>query len=595
VVAPNAGGVAAARPEAAAAGRVELKTRLTWRSAFAFLWPPAIVAVIYGSVGRLGFFPTDEGLVLAYSYRILNGEVPHRDFISPRPLGSALLHLVDFAIPGPLFEVSRVIALGEFVAYSVLFAWLVYEVAPGRWSLAMTAGGAASVLVNLNRFPLMAWYTVDGLLLVAAGLLVVRTGVSRGSWRVIVAGFVLLGLAALTKQSFVPATAIGWLILWPRLRTESWGQRVRDLVVTGAYGAAPFILFVAAISALGGFTQMRHQLLGSALVYGASLVNPWLTGRDIIALTFLTATTALLSALAATTRANSPESMAGLARAILLTAVVVGASLSEQLGLRGDDWGTRLFWMAVAFCIVESVIRRSVDVVGVALIGTAWMSALSYSFFVPDLVAGSLGIYMVHRTWTGTRWPKVLGPRLGPAIASIALFAVTSYVFGVNRVQDVYLDRQGYQLTANLSGVSPTFGDISTNPETAQYLAQMKQCVRRFPARNVAILPENAAMYPALSLRNPFPIDWIWPYDVHGSESRILGTTDQLNRDGDYLVMFQTVDEPQIVNGDSLPPASAGSPIQAFTPIAAEIYARLNGVKTTCGTFLVVYEPPAAE
>src|SRR5205823_6618447 len=99
---------------------------------------PVMVAAVYATVGRLGFYPTDEGLLQAYTYRILHGQVPHRDFISPRPLGSALLHIVDFAVPGPLFEVSRVIALCEYAGFAVAFAWLLLLPRLGRAGVAST-------------------------------------------------------------------------------------------------------------------------------------------------------------------------------------------------------------------------------------------------------------------------------------------------------------------------------------------------------------------------------------------------------------------------------------------------------------------------
>jgi hypothetical protein len=67
------------------------------------IWPVAWVALIVAAVGRLGFNPTDEGFVLAGSYRILHGQVPHLDFISPRPAGSLVIHVLDFALfPLPL-------------------------------------------------------------------------------------------------------------------------------------------------------------------------------------------------------------------------------------------------------------------------------------------------------------------------------------------------------------------------------------------------------------------------------------------------------------------------------------------------------------
>lgn len=560
-----------------------------WRIAFAVVWPPVLVALIYGAFGRLGFFPTDEGLTLANGYRLLHGQVPHRDFASIRPVGSAVLHLVDFAIPGPLFEVSRVIALCEYVAYTMLFAWLVYQVAPSRWSVPLAAMAAAAVMLNLNRFPLMAWYTVDGLLLVGAGLVVVDRGVHAQSWRVIAAGFVVIGLAALTKQSFLPATGLGWILLWPRLRAASWPERARDVLLSGAYGALPFLIYVAVFVALAGFHTVRSQLLAVPPIYGMPLLYSWLPDRDLWVLLALCAASAVTAARTTYT---------GLARwlgpfvAAAMTAVAIVAALSQGLGLRGDEWGIRLFWMAVVYVAVSSLARRSIDIVGVAVVGTAWMASLSFSYFYPNLMGGSLAIYLVHSAWSGTAWPEIRWARLAPAVAAVAALVMTSVVFTATRTQDVYLDRQAGQLSSSLGSVSPAFGGIRTNTGTATYLAQMKACIDRYPARYVAILPENAAMYPALSLTNPFPIDWMWTYDVHGSEMRIAAAADDLNRTGDYLVLFQTADDSQIIESGSVPDATSGSAVYAFTPLPGQIYTRLNGTKTTCGSFLVVYSPP---
>jgi hypothetical protein len=55
----------------------------------------------------LGFNPTDDGYVLAQASRVLSGQVPHRDIASPRPLGSALLHVSTCFLPLPLFEATR--------------------------------------------------------------------------------------------------------------------------------------------------------------------------------------------------------------------------------------------------------------------------------------------------------------------------------------------------------------------------------------------------------------------------------------------------------------------------------------------------------
>jgi hypothetical protein len=575
-----------------------LAATAAWRTTLNVLWPPALVAVAYAAIGRLGFPSTDEGLMQAYTYRILHGQVPHRDFISPRPLGSALLHIVDFLIPGPLFEVSRVVALCEYVAYAVLFAWLIFEVAPWRWGVVMAAGTAVSVLVNLNIFPLMSWYTVDGLLLVAGGLVVVARGVRVDSRATILAGFVVVGLAALTKQSFVPAPAIAWLLLAPRLARASWGGRLRELFWTGFAGALPTLIFVGVISALGGVGAMRAQLLGAAFIYGRPLLSVWSPRQDLVPLALLVGGTALLTAGIERLRRRSDQGPLLLGLRLALTVAFLGVPFAGQLGSTGNEWGDRILWMAAAGWAVRAVLSRSFDVVGLALLGVAWMSALSYGFAYPNFVAGTLIVYALQRAWSGAplranapRHRPHLRLSVAPVAASILVLLVFGYLFVNVRSQDVYGDRPAAQLTATVDGVSSAFGGIRTNPETARYVVQMTDCIRLHPARYVAVLPENTELYPALSLDDPFPIDWMWPDDMRGSEGRILGTTDRLNASGDYLVLFQTIGEPDLVAGKPIPDATVATPIFAYTPIPVEIYSRLNGRRFTCGSLLAVYAP----
>ena len=556
-----------------------------WRFVLAAVWPPALVAAVFAAVGRLGFYPTDEGLVEAWTYRILHGEVPHRDFVSPLPLGSALLHTVDFLIPGPLFEVARVIALCEYVAYALLFAWLIYAVAPHRWGVAMAAGAAGSMLVNLNVFPIMTWYTVDGLLCIAAGFVLIQQGEARGSRLMTSIGFVVVGLAALTKQSFLPAPAFAWLLLWDRLRPVPWSSRIVTLVRTGLLAASPSLIFVAVISALGGLHELTTQLLGTGFVYGRPLASAWSPAHDLKTLAPAVAAAGLLTAFQ-----RRPGWLGPTCR-IALTALIAAVPLVTELGAHGSDWAIHLFWMAAVVWVVNTAATRAFDAVGVLLLGCAWMSSLSYGYAVPDLVAGSLALYMLHRAWSGYVFPARPMFNIAPAVAAVLLLATTAWLFDMARQHDVYRDRPASQLTAGLSTVSPAFGDIRTNPQTAEYLTEMAKCVRRYPARYVAILPENAAMYPALSLNNPFPIDWIWSEAIHGSEARILATTDRLNREGDYLVMFQTIGEPGVVNGPSLPAATLDSSPLPSTDLPGEIYSRLHGARSTCGPFLVVYSP----
>ena len=570
----------------------------------AIVLPAALVAAIYAAVGRLGAPSADEGLLQAYSYRILQGQVPHRDFIAPTPLGSALLHVIDFAIPGPLFEVSRVIALGEYVAYATLFAWLILERAPWRWGLVMSLGTALSVLVNLNVFPIMSWYTVDGLVFLAAGFLVITYGVRRDSWRTILAGFFVVGLAALAKQSYVPAPAFAWLVLVPRLAGLPWAARVRALIGTGIVAALPSVAYLAVVAALGGLDEMLRQLFSAGLVYGRPLVAAWSPHHDLVVLGPLFAAAALLAAGIERLRRQAEGSSVLLVLRVGLTAVLLGVPLVAQLGYAGgDQWGIRVLWMVAACWGVRAIANRSIDAVGLVLLGTAWMTSLSIGYAYPNFVAGTLIGYALHRAWIGARVPVPrFRPafRAAPAAASVLLLALFAYLFVSVRMLDVYGDRPATDLTVTLQQVSPAFGDIRTTPEMEQYLRQMRDCIRNHPARYVAVLPENTAMYPALSLNNPFPIDWMWPDAMHGSVPRINAATDWLNSHGDYLVLFLTVATAQVASGSPVPAATPDTPVYAYssvtadlpyTSLPAKIYSQLKGERLTCGSFLAVYSP----
>src|SRR5918912_610006 len=65
-----------------------------------FLFVAGVSLVAHLLFSSLGFNPTDDGFILAYSRRLLDGQVPHRDFISIRPVGSSYLHLIEVVIGG---------------------------------------------------------------------------------------------------------------------------------------------------------------------------------------------------------------------------------------------------------------------------------------------------------------------------------------------------------------------------------------------------------------------------------------------------------------------------------------------------------------
>ena len=120
--------------------------------------------LVLSVVVRLAFVPLDEGFITSQSLRLLRGEVPHAAFVTPRPVFSGVLHIFDVLLPTPLFLTSRVIAAMQVVVYTVALAGVCLRLPLARWTPVWTLAVSAAVFVNIGRFPLMAWHTIDGLI-----------------------------------------------------------------------------------------------------------------------------------------------------------------------------------------------------------------------------------------------------------------------------------------------------------------------------------------------------------------------------------------------------------------------------------------------
>ncbi|HAN78075.1 MAG TPA: hypothetical protein DCQ31_10025, partial [Bacteroidales bacterium] len=128
-------------------------------------------AIVYlcSYVDNEGFNPSDEGVILAQSFRIYNGELPHKDFISTKPVVSSYLHTIHFFSGLPLVISSRYFVLLQIFIISAFWFWTVFFsfVYSGR---TVTYNSAFLLFVflvlcfaNVNNFFLFPWTTIDAL------------------------------------------------------------------------------------------------------------------------------------------------------------------------------------------------------------------------------------------------------------------------------------------------------------------------------------------------------------------------------------------------------------------------------------------------
>ena len=514
---------------------------------FLLVWATSLVTIIFEFVERLGFNPTDDGFVLAQTYRILHGQIPHRDFISPRPVGSPLLHTIDFTIPLPLLEATRLIGLVEIVAYTVLFALFVFDRPVRSWRGWQYGVVTIAVFVNVHVFPVMGWPTIDGLLFIAAGLMLLRTGTRRPFRGATYSGLALFGLSAVMKQSFYPVPLLGFVwatYLWSGRRRGEESQV--SVLLSFACSVAPLTIYGIAIASLGGWHQMMLQTtnLPPFDLHGMFFViTGVLSGTVFAALIVALAGFIYFSGLHPSSSSKTTRDTAiDVWIRIVATVSIAAVPLSQHFaGPDHGTWATQLFWALTFLLIADLVVERRVDWIGIAMFGVASTIMLSWGYPTPSLVGGSIMVWLFDRVWTGVRIERTSVQRYLAASTVVAVVVISLAAVHAGRTYPYY-DKPATLLTDSLETVAPGLAGIRTNPTTAAYMTDISSCLARFPADSVAVLPDNPIIYPALHLVDPFPIDWMWPPEYRSSPERLVDAARALDTRGNYLVLFQPVD-----------------------------------------------------
>jgi hypothetical protein len=542
----------------------------------------ALVIVLYLLLAPWGANTMDGGLILAQTFRILHGQVPHLDFLTPRPAGSAFLHLIDFALPLPLVLASRLVAIGEFVGSALLFGLLIYRRGLVQLGPAEVLGIAAATLVSIQTFLLIPFYTVDALVLLGGAWLLIEHGCARNSRRALLAGFLLLGIAAMTKQSFwfAPVFALGRVAV-PALRAQRLRRQLPLLGELVGAAALPGALYAGWVVGSGGARPMLSQLFGAQAVYGTALFTAF-SAEPATTLSLLFVLALLAVGILLVPRFDQP--FADLALRASFSGLVVWAALRSRF--TDQQWSRQLFWVVVVVGVIRSVAWRRVDMPALLLVFTGWMVALSWGAPTPALLGGPLALYSVDFAWRGARVPR-LSP--GSTAAAAALAATVGFVAVGAVFWSARIEHRKVGQGIPLGGLDADLHGINASTSAATLFRDAHMCAERYPARYTAVLGEGALLSPVFGFRSPVPIDWFWRDDYRGHEQWLLDKTSAFDARGHYLVLFQTA--PQ-----GLEQSAVHGRIGEFFSdpgMASAVAERLHGTTHACGSLVAVYRPGA--
>jgi len=511
----------------------------------------------------LGFNPTDDGFVLAFSRRLIEHQVPHRDFISVRPALSALL-----GVPFVLFG-------GEYVFWlSRFFVWIQFALISWAWMLFLSRlfvirlGIAEMVLASIviftasvHTFPIMAWSTIDGIFFTSLGLLFWL----RGSKASRLVGYVLIGAAPLCKQSFL------WLPIAALIVSGDW-RHIRNWLAM----AVPGILYLFYLGWDGAIQDALVQVLSPDGLFFS--VGIWRYVTDYALLWGIILGYAIIGF---EWPVPPPDSVKPhLLRLVQMLVVFLILAMDALVLARGKTG--HIFRLSfLLFGVVLGPLLRpafwrerppgTIQATAMVLV-TAWSASLSNGYNAPVLMAGPLAfcllahVYFHTEPLGETKWSAKMPPATLTALAALLLVIA----FAIARFDHIYRDLPAPALTRYLDGVLPGGKQIRTNSNTYDYLADLHTAIARTNGRIHAILPDNAGFWVKHSQVNPLPADWAdWLLpEGSGKPSQLDRMVEALEtRRGRIVVIVQKV--------------SARSLAMGFEPLAKARYPIVDYVRAS--------------
>lgn len=477
---------------------------------------------------RLGFNPTDDGFILAYSRRLLDGQVPHRDFISIRPVLSPLLHTPILAIwKYDAFLASRFFVWCEFAI--IALAWTHLLEKRIRFVLKPIEFVVLSVLAfttSAHLFPIMAWHTIDGIFLATLGVLL--SMVANPAAQAL--GYFLVGSSCLCKQNFAAMIPV-------LLATEGRLKSARHWT----YCLLPALLYIGTAIALGTLNDTITQLctVSDLFRYG---IGTYVLRTPALGIGLLIGYCVLNLVAQSAAEQEYRKRRAVIVSASLILALTLVSQVRIVAGGFGWNSAFAILGLAVGVLIFATGKAKDTEIVriGILVVGLAWCASVSVGYNTPALMSGPLLAYVIICWMVATyrsNMQMLITRFWRPAL--MIMLAVSISCFSYGRLNHVYRERPYRELTYRLDVVVPGLKGIVTNQTTYRFLKDLARIAEHSKNKSFCVLPDCAAVWVASKQPNPLPIDWVYHLELSRNELAERVITDIKKERGRLIVIVQ--------------------------------------------------------
>ncbi len=469
----------------------------------------------------MGFNPSDEGFPMAMSRRLLSGEFPHRDFISIRAAGSALLHVPLVALGGGYaIWWSRWFYWAQWAA----IAWLWVDVAARalQWSASAGQRLALCTLVFLLASPdttMFSTFFLNGLLLASFGIWC--------GWnsppRMRPAAYALVSLGALCKQNYLLFLPLLMIALDDWRNWRCW-----------LGGVLPIALYGVACLLAGALPACWQQMTAHDAEVGAlgtfNYVGPIWKETLVLATAIAVAAGSFFLR-----KASRAASIVLLLTWVLLVVVQIG---SRQVYFSGTATGLMLgSWLA--WLLHDRQRHREAIRLGFLALGMAWCVAISRGNNSTSYATCCIDAVLLVFWW------HVCSERLArwnlrrPLPAALLLTVVVSCpLFYTFVTMNLYHEPPQYTLTMPLGDVMAGGSGIYVDAATYALVEDLQRAQRSLGDGRYAIAPDFAAWWIEAPQRNPLPSDWLLSYEVPPGEaqSKLFDAIEKLRGSTTFIV-----------------------------------------------------------
>ncbi len=476
---------------------------------------PFIYFFLYG---RYGLNDTDDGYITALSWRVINGELPYKDFIYVRPPLSIYLHTLPLLLmPENYAYISeRLFFYITIAIYSYLSAdllckfWLKDNSKDVKYLFALV-----SFVFSAHNFPPMAWHTTDGIFWSVLGVYILAS--YEGNVWAVVFSSLFMFMAALCKQSFYPIIPIGLVVAFV------------------LYGNKKLLLL------LGGFvflTLLFYVVLCSKDLFAGFVEQTFFdeAGNDFVKSAILSYVTKIhfkhyivIVVLLGVMWFRYVKYSAYFAVLALLSVLTSLLYEHHNVSLFVKPRGYPQVWFAFAvLCSLYGLFKDYKDKriwVLLALLGVSWCAGISWGYRSPLLFATPLlfaFIYLISE----------YRQKLLKFSLIIVLLSSLGCFYALNQYR--YMDNQKSEMIYNMGSVYPRLSGVMADKQTYEQYKELSVLIANY-GNNFTVFPEMPQANYVTNTNNPALSDWVMDCELAGKYDDVLA---DIASKGSYVFML---------------------------------------------------------